>query len=99
MSALVTGAEAMHTLPDLVHAEIARLDYMREAYELSKSASGFNQRDIARQVGYVQGLKGAFVHVLQEDWCSRNDHPVPMTGLSDADRYISEHPPTRGRAT
>lgn len=88
MTITITGAKALKTLPLTIDAEHQRLNHMTQAYEDSKSASGFTQKDIHRQIGFIQGLKEAMLHILQQEWCDKNDHPVPATTLGDIERYL-----------
>jgi hypothetical protein len=66
--------------------ERARLEGMERDYDEYVRHAGVTQRDLARQRGIVLGIRLAMVHVLQEEWCAKNEHPVPMVTLGDVDR-------------
>lgn len=88
MTITITGAKALKTLPLTIDGESQRLNSMTRAYEDRKSASGYTKKDIFKQIGFIMGLKTALLHVLQQEWCDRNDHPVPATTLADIERYL-----------
>ena len=86
MTVMVTNARAMDTLPKYMETERTRLERMEHVYDEYARHAGVTQRDLARQRGIVLGIRLAMVHVLQEEWCTKNVEPVPMVTLGDVDR-------------
>jgi hypothetical protein len=59
-------------------------------YAEKGSRSGYTKHDLADLTGMVWGMKQAMACVLQEHWCAKNDHPVPMATLDDVESYLRE---------
>jgi hypothetical protein len=88
MTVLVSYANPMVDLPLAIKREREALKRIEAAYAETKSASGFTKFDIGHQQGKIAGMLDALSYVMQGDWCSKNDHPVPMVTADDVWRYV-----------
>jgi hypothetical protein len=90
MTVLIRDAKALESLPPIINNEIGRLRHMEAAYAIAKSNSGYTKTSIGYQQGIIIGLKMAFGHILQEEWCTRNSHAVPQVLPANVNTFLEQ---------
>lgn len=90
MTILISHADAMGDLPHAIQRERKLLTHNQAEYMRVGRACGFTQKELAHQAGRIEGMLDALSYVMQADWCSRNDHPVPLVTADDVWRYVEE---------